>query len=363
VLKKLWIKGFRNFSEVHFDFSEKRHCFIYGENNQGKSNLLEAISVLSSGKSPRESVVRYLVGFDHSEALIGGDFVSSSGVNRVYFKLSSEGVRSSFLNQEIVKSYTKLSRELSSVYLSADLIRIFQDSPSERRKFLDMFCSLYFHDYLATMKKYERVVAQKNRLLKSEVSDDSFVLWNRQLCDLAYVIYDLRLRGLELLSSRVNELLGHIPALSEGRVSLRYDIKSFKCDLLNYKAVLYETISSNLYKERASGCSLYGPHRDDFVIYIGDLESMRFFSRGINRVLSILLYVSHLLLVFEHKGQFPILLLDDVFVELDEGMKRSLISLLCGYTQVFYVSVNESDRHYFDECAVIRLMKGVLTDG
>lgn len=360
MLKKLWIKGFRNFNEVNLDFSSSSKWFFFGDNNQGKSNLLESIYFLTTGKSPREEVLKNLVGFQKPEALLGADFETDAGLHRVYLKLSSDGVRQSMVNNVVVRSFAQLSKLICVSYVSADLIRVFQDSPEGRRHFLDGFCTLYFSEYGSLLKKYSRVVSQKNRLLKTSPELESVLVWNRQLCLLSKSVYEFRLEGLKLLSLVVNELASNFVS---GDVSLKYVIRGYDHENLSsedYFEWLLERVNGAFIKERALGYSLYGAHRDDFYIEIEGKKLMTFFSRGINRVMSLLIYVSELVILNREGASFPVLLLDDALAELDFKMKVGLLDLMGRYTQLFYASVLEEDKLIFGEGCIVRIDSGEI---
>ncbi|MSR88256.1 MAG: DNA replication/repair protein RecF [Candidatus Margulisbacteria bacterium] len=360
MLKKLWIKGFRNFDEVNLDFSSSLKWFFFGDNNQGKSNLLESIYFLTTGKSPREEVLKNLIGFHKSEALLGADFESDSGLHRVYLKLSSDGVRQSMVNNVVVRSFTQLSKLICVSYVSADLIRVFQDSPEGRRHFLDGFCALYFSEYGSLLKKYKRVISQKNRLLKTCPELESFLVWNRQLCLLSKTVYEFRIEALNVLSDVVNGLAFNFVS---GSVSLKYVIRGYDNEYMSsegYFDWLLEKVNDSFVKERTLGYSLYGAHRDDFYIEIDGKKLMTFFSRGINRVMSILIYVSELIILNKKGSLFPILLLDDALAELDFKIKEGLLKLMGNYTQLFYASVLEEDKNIFGEGCIVRIDSGEI---
>ena len=154
------------------------------------------------------------MGFDQTVALLGGDFGTDESCHRVYAKLSRDGVRQMMVDGVVVKSYSRLRQLFGVSYVSADLIRVFQDSPDSRRKFLDEVCEGMFPDYLARLKRYERVVAQKNRMLKQSPTFDSISIWNSQLVELAHGVFLDRIAALECLSGVVNEVVASVPSLA-----------------------------------------------------------------------------------------------------------------------------------------------------
>ena len=148
-----------------------------------------------------------------------------------------------------------------------------------------------------------------------------------------------------------------------GDVSLEYVIRGYECENLSsedYYKWLSEKVDGAFLKERALGYSLYGAHRDDFYIEIEGKKLMTFFSRGINRVMSLLIYVSELIILNRQGASFPVLLLDDALAELDFKMKVGLLELMGKYTQLFYASVLEEDKLIFGEGCIVRIDSGEI---
>ena len=162
MLKKVWIKGFRNLKEVTLTLDSDQSLFFLGENNQGKTNFLESIFFLGHGLSPIEDNISNLVHFEESEAYLGADFVRQEVTNRLYFKITKDGKRVGFINNKSLKVFKSIRSLLNIDFISADIIRLFQDYPDQRRVVLDRFCSVFFSEYQAILRKYEKVIKQKN---------------------------------------------------------------------------------------------------------------------------------------------------------------------------------------------------------
>jgi DNA replication and repair protein RecF len=207
VLKKIWLKGFRNLDEGVFEFAEKGNVFLWGANNQGKTNFLEALFFLGNGGSPREDNLKNLVGFSAETLFLGGDFADVEGVSRVYFKVSSMGKREGSFNEKRLTRISALRERFPIAFISADAIRIFQESGSFRRRDLDRFCAGFIDGYGANIKRLERIIRQKNQLLKSNPSDEAIRLWNNQLVSVAATVVSGRKLALEKLGLVMESLL------------------------------------------------------------------------------------------------------------------------------------------------------------
>ncbi len=296
--------------------------------------------------SPLESKVEHLVGFDHEAAYLGADFE-----NRLYFKLTKNGEKTGLIDQKRVSSHSELREKLPIQFLSADVVRLFQDYPEARRKELNQFCSLFFSDYGRYLKSYEKALKQKNYALQNSPQRAQISLWNDQLIEYSTPIIKYRLEALLEWEKVLQQLF---PSIMEGMqsISLRYQTKN-----------MMEKLSQNIDKEIAVGRSLYGPHRDDFLCEINGKSLYRYYSRGTNRTFAILLKWAQWVCLNEKTGRFPILLLDDAFAELDRVVKKKLIDLVAANSQFFYTTVLDEDAALFDGCRKGRMEAGRLSFG
>lgn len=365
MLKKLWIQGFRNLQETVIDFGDSKQVVIFGENNQGKTNFLEAVHVVINGHSPLDDKVEHWVAFGENQALLGIDFPAESGLARLYCKINNEGKKWGVLEGKPLKSYTTIKPLLRSEYLSSDVIRIFKDSPDHRRRDLDKFCSYYFPGYAVLLKKYERVIKQKNAILKLSPDPSEVRFWNLQILSLCSELLPIRLEALDRIQGELSGLVYSeaFPFRAETgkQVSLKYVYSWTKTP---EKAIqdLEEKLELNLSKEIQVGHTLYGIHRDDFDIFIDDKKLFHFFSRGINRLMAVLLKLAQLQLIEKKDGVFPLLLLDDTFSEVDPKIKKIiLMALVKQERSMMYTSVIEEDKFLFDKAKVGVMNKGGLS--
>jgi DNA replication and repair protein RecF len=364
MLKKLWVKDYRNFDEFVIDLGKKSNFLIIGGNNQGKTNFLESIYFLGNGQSPRESYLGNLVNFDKQEAFLGLDFQKKDTTNRIYFKIGKDGKRVGLYNNKQIRSLSALGKQLDIEYISADIIRIFTESPDFRRKELDRFCSLYFDEYSKHLKAYEKVIKQKNRLIKSTQDKNGIRLWNKQLLEYAGYIVALRKQALVCLSEELVTLSRDVEDSFSRDLVIHY--KNFALqehDNESYLDILSKKLEDSIEKEIMVGYSLYGPHRDDFYITINEKSLFSFYSRGINRIFAILFKIAQFRKLSTEHRCFPVLLMDDAFAELDLNMKKKMVCLLDGMAQLFYTTVLEEDVSLFSDAQVFKMKKGVLTNG
>ncbi len=363
MIKKLWIKGYRNLEEKVLNIENFSSILIFGENNQGKTNFLEAIFFLINGKSPLENQIENIVSFYEKEAVIGGDFTTFSGENRLYCKLTKEGKKFSILNGKTLRTFSYLKHHVRAEFISSDIIRLFKDSPQFRRTELDQFCGLYFKEYGFLLKKYEKVIKQKNTLLKESPEVSKIRFWNEELIKLAKDIVIYRKQALEKINGVLDELRidGNFE-LSPLKIEYVYINLKIEGPEQKYEEALREKCESEIQKEIAVGYSLYGPHRDDFIIKIEEKSLFLFCSRGINRLVAILLKLAQLLSLQKKEEAFPILLLDDAFAEIDSFIKEKVIQLMFN-KQIFtvYASVLKQDKTFFKEPLILTIVQGKLS--
>jgi DNA replication and repair protein RecF len=359
VLKKLWIKAFRNIREMTLEIPEGRPLVVVGDNNQGKSTFLEAIYSLGHGHSPLDSF-EHVIAFESNESFAGGDVATSEGIHRLYVKFSKDGERKYQVDQQVYKIPKPLSKCFLVDYLSSDVIQIFKSSPDARRSDLSSFCARKEEDYGTWMHQYSRLMRQKNQTLKAGADATLIRLWNQKICEISPKIVRARLQALDLLCEKMNLLLKEGDFHIKRPVTFRYHMASLEGDFEGYQARLEAKFEEGMPKEIAAGHTLYGPHRDDFELYLADKSLFRYYSRGINRTMAVIWKVAQLLCLERVTGRLPLLLLDDPFSEVDHQIKSQLAALIQPKTQVVYTTVLEEDATLFTNATVLRMKEGQL---
>lgn len=364
MLSRVWLKDFRNFSDEIVDIPGGNHVVLFGRNNQGKTNFLEAVYFLCQGNSFRESAITHLIRFDKPQAIVGGIFSQTDHHAKCYAKITSDGKKQFVLDDKPVHSLTQLRRRFPVDYISADIIAIFQQSPEFRRKVLDRFCSIFFSEYPLELKNYEKILKQKNTLLKQNVRPSELIVWNRQLCHYSARIVQKRVEALRLIRDSLSVFAAEIDILFSKELIIAYcyfgNISS-EVDITAYEKELSEKLTANTEKEKSAGFSLYGCHRDDFFVEIDKKSLFSFYSRGINRLFAILFKLSELELLKNKFDRYPLLLLDDTFAEMDKTKKQDMITLMGRKTRLFYASVLDEDRALFNGSDYFMIENGKLT--
>ena len=332
-IKSLELNNFRNYSKSKVDFSSGVN-FIVGRNAQGKTNLLEALYILSVGKSPKNSKDKQLIKFNESNAKIGVDFLTRSGNKKISMYLDKSNKKSIKINNLNVLKLTELVGELSVVYFSPDELKLIKEVPEDRRTFLDISISQFDKTYLYALLKYERVLKMRNLILKSEDSRESKLeqlkLFTPQLIDTAVDIIEKRLAFIKKLNVNTNKI--HKQITKTENLTLEYSYH--KKENLSIKDDLELMYINSIDKDLDLGYTTVGPHRDDIIFKIDDLDSRYYASQGQQRTVALVLKLSLMEVIFDEIHEYPILLLDDVLSELDDNRQKELLNITTKYQTI-----------------------------
>ena len=329
-VKKLYLKDFRNYGECLFEFGEGINI-LYGENAQGKTNVIEALYLFSSARSHRGSKDREMITFNKDEAELKITFDSQMREQESALKLYKEKNRKLFIN-EIEQKYQKaLLGIFATVIFSPADLSLVKDGPEERRRFADTDISQIRPNYFGILKEYKKVIELKTNLLKSEIKDDSLIeVYNEKIASLSAKITVHRHRFCEELSKLTSAALKYISSNVEGaeivyKIGASFDYSLNPKEISEkYKKEL-EEVKEN---EKQKGVCLIGPHRDDFIFYLNGKEARSFASQGQQRSLVMALKLAEFEFMKEILGEPPILLLDDIFSELDIKRQEKLLGFL-----------------------------------
>ena len=333
-LESIETSNFRNISGK-IDLGPSLNIFI-GDNGQGKTNWLEAISILATTRSFRTAKLQEAIRFDEELAVIDG-FVRVSGeITRELRALIEERVKQFAINGKR-ESLANYLGQLHAVVFTADELAVVRGGPEHRRRFIDEAITAVHPPYSGTIAEYGRVIKQKNALLQTarneeysiEKTAELLLPWNAQLSSLADRIHRSRMRIVE----RLNEVLEkHL--FSSEEVGIRYSSSlEGKGDLTDYEALIAERLQTRVQAELVSGYSLIGPHRDDMEVTFDGRDLRKYGSSGQQRSAFLLLLLSNIAVYFATRNEYPLFLIDDIDSELDHERIGRLLEFLEGKTQ------------------------------
>lgn len=320
--------NYRNYNNLEIDLNEKANIFI-GKNAQGKTNLLEAIYMCASGKSFRTNRDKEIINFDKSEAYVGAKINTGRMDKIIEIKLDKDKPKRIKVNKKELKNYKELYSGLNVVIFSPEDLNLVKGGPQERRSFLNMEISQIKPVYSYNINRYNKVLFQRNNILKASKfkKNISSILevFDLQLVKLGCEIILERNRYIEELSVISNKIHSKTTC---GNEDLRLIYKS-NIDILENKDEMetnyLNKLKSNIEKDMECNFTEIGPHRDDIDMYINQNNLKIFGSQGQQRTVVLSIKLAEVEFIKKEIGTYPVLLLDDVFSELDEDRKKYLI--------------------------------------
>ncbi len=335
-VNKLKLYQFRNLKDQEVNFSKKINL-IYGDNGEGKTNLLESIYILSLTKSFRATKSDDLISCSQNEASVFADIedmISTKNIGISFFKNQSKKI---FVNHNEEKSISNFIKNLVCVCFNPIDILMVKSSAEDRRKFLDKHVSDYNPIYLNYLLHYKRALKNKNILLKVGASRDKILPWNKILSDNAFFIQSERIKFLKLLNEQAKEFYSQIaPDDSELSISLKNNFINETS-----KEGLYERYNRYIDQEIMFKKTLVGVHKDDLLIFLGNKDSKKYASQGQTRSIVLALKLGVIKVLEKTLGEYPVVLLDDVDSELDDKRREMLFSnIFYQKSQIFISAVN-----------------------
>lgn len=358
IIKSLELADFRNYDFLHIDF-DKGTNILYGDNAQGKTNILEAIYLSAITKSHKGSKDRDIVNFDKEEAHIR-TYLEKDGIDtRIDMHLRKNKSKGIAIDGQKIKKAAELIGLLNVVFFSPEDLSIIKNGPAERRRFVDMELCQLDQFYLYNLNHYNKIVNQRNKLLKDMYFNpslrDTLNIWDSQLISFGSKIIERR----QLFIEQLNEIILEIHRkLSGGKEDLviKYEPDT---SIEDYE----KTLSSNQDRDIKLKQTTTGPHRDDFCFSTGNIDIRKFGSQGQQRTAALSLKLSEIELVKKLTKDNPVLLLDDVLSELDSNRQNYLLSTIGDIqTIITCTGLDEFVNNRFEIDKVFHIENGMITD-
>ncbi len=326
IFTNIRLQNFRSYEDESFEIGNGVNVVV-GPNGAGKTNLLEALMVVASGKSYRAKDYALIKRSCDWARL---DAYSDDNKNRV-IKIASEFNLSKTFELD-GKTYKKIPKDCLQpvVLFEPDDLYLLGSEPANRREFIDNIIEKYDQNYAKVIADYRRVVAQRNALLKQASSSSEMFAWDVRLSNLASVIIKARTALLAEFNQKISDIYSVIAGKST-QVSLIYKSKT---PLSNYASDLVGQLEDQINIDKTRGYTSRGPHRDDIEFFKDDSPFSVVASRGENRTLMLALKIIELQILEEKTAKRPLLLLDDVFSELDGSRRKSLTNYLKDYQTI-----------------------------
>lgn len=322
-IKKLTLKGFRNYENAELEFSPLTNM-IYGNNAQGKTNILEAVYLFAQGRSHRAKTDKELVRFGDEFARLSIDFADAQRSYNGQMQIMKNGRKAVSVNHVHITKLSRLMNYLNVVMFSPEDLNIVKGSPNVRRRFIDSSLSQLYPSYMSALMEYNKVLNQKNSLLKmlrscGRASDPTLSVWNEQLAETGARIMSARIEFVRCINESARTIQSEI---SGEHLKVVYH-PSFKLEDMG-KNMIYDYLEQRSRREVEMGSAQYGIQRDDLEIFVNDREAKLFGSQGQQRTAALSMKIAQSEYIKEIKGEYPVLLLDDIMSELDINRRMYL---------------------------------------
>lgn len=353
-IKSLKLKDYRNYDLLNLEFDKATNIF-YGDNAQGKTNILEAVYLSGTTKSHRSSKDRDLIRFQCEESHIETVVVKNGVPYQIDMHLKKNSPKGIAINRIPIKKATELFGLMNFVFFSPEDLNIIKNGPSERRRFMDLELSQLDKLYLKDLTSYNRIVNQRNKLLKDASFQPSLLdtldIWDMQLISYGKKIISRRKQFIQ----EVNEIIEEVHSkLTGGKEKIILSYES-GCGILS----LEEAVLRNRERDIKMKSTSAGPHRDDICFRIGDIDIRRFGSQGQQRTAALSLKLSEIELVKKIIKDTPVLLLDDVLSELDKNRQNYLLDSIHDIqTLITCTGVDEFVNHRFAINKIFHVQSG-----
>ena len=356
VIKSLKLKNYRNYELLNLTFDPKTNI-LYGDNAQGKTNILEALYLSGTTKSHRGTKDRDLIQFGREESHLETVVEKNGVLFQIDMHLKKNSPKGIAINKIPIRRAGALFGIVHFVFFSPEDLNIIKEGPAGRRRFIDLELSQLDKVYLSNLSNYNRIINQRNSLLKEIVYQkdliDTLDIWDMQLAEYGTKIIERRKKFID----EVNRIIGGIhEKLTGGRENIELSYESSAGELS-----MEEMLRKNRERDIRFKSTSAGPHRDDLCFRVGDLDIRKFGSQGQQRTAALSLKLSEIELVKMLIHDTPILLLDDVLSELDKNRQNYLLDSIHDIqTVITCTGLDEFVNHRFSINKIFYVKNGTV---
>lgn len=356
-LKNLEISNFRNIDKMNLEFNKNINIFI-GKNAQGKTSILESIYVLAFTKSCKSISEDELITRGKLFFKLKGSFKVGNSNKKMEIKYR-KGEKITKINNSDVSRISDYISNLNIIMFSPDDLDIVKKAPSFRRNFINIeLCQLY-REYLVVLNEYNKVLKMRNDYIRKNYSRINYSYLDvitKELADRAYIIYNYRDSFFENVNNLLDDVFYKISKKKGLKLVYKKSISSDK------KEDIFYFFKSNYDVEIEKGSTLYGPHRDDFSFYLDDCDLKLYGSQGLQRLAILALKFTEITLFKEIKGSYPIVLLDDIFSEIDLEKRKNLLKFINSNVQfvITTTDINNISEKILNRATIFTVCDGCI---
>ena len=358
IISSLKVENFRNYSNESLTFSKGLNILM-GQNAQGKTNLLEAIYLCAIGKSYRTSKESLFIKQGENKAKISINLVKQSGDESISLRFSHKEKKQVFINDILVRKLSELIGEVNIVFFFPEDLKLIKEAPQDRRRFMDIDISQASKSYLYLLQRYEKILNQRNKLIKTsssiEVLNRTISIWDEQLSEVASKIIYARIKFINRLKPHVEKMHRDLTG-EDACLTISYQGVTGESSA-EIKAKLLEIYSTSHEKDYELKFTSTGPHRDDIKIMLDGIDLRSMGSQGQQRTAALALKLAELDIFENELNERPILLLDDVFSELDHNRRNRLIQVALRQ-QTFIACTDLAGTQVNEDFNIIKIKNG-----
>ncbi len=361
IAQRLRLADFRNYEKEEFEFDSGINI-IFGNNAQGKTNILEAVYMFALGKSNRayheSDLIRF--GADFAEAEL--DFLSKDRQNTAKIRLSKNKRKKIELNEIPVRKNSELVGMFNVVYFGPEYLGLVKEGPKKRRRNIDIMISQLSCSYLSAVSDLRRILEQKSSLLKNERIDETFLsVLNEKIISLSRIVIEMRYKYIkkieEIAAAVQRDISGGGERLEMKYVSCGMRIGDDEAERLS--DILPRRAELLLEKEKRYRECIFGPHRDDIEFIINGTELKAFGSQGQQKTCVLVQKIAEVELFRRETGEYPVLLLDDIMSELDRGRQEYVLNRI-KKMQIFITCTEKERFERLEKGRLFHIEKGRL---
>ena len=335
-IEKIKLQNFRNYKQLELNLN-KNINIIYGNNAQGKTNILESRFLCSFGKSFRTTKEKEMIKFDETNLVVEVFYQKKDRDGKIKIEIGDK--KQIYLNGIKIKKISELLGNVNIVIFTPEDINILKDGPAGRRRFLDMMIGQLRPNYVYNLNMYLKTIEQRNNYLRQireeNKPEEMLEIWDEKLAEYAEIIFNYRNEFIKKIIQKINKIHSEI---TENKEKLEIEYISNCENKENYLKLLKERRKLDIIK----GFTTKGIHRDDFMIYINEKEVGAYGSQGQNRTVVLSLKLAELNVIYDEIGEYPILLLDDFMSELDIERRKNFLNNIKN-TQVILTGTEKID--------------------
>ena len=336
-LNNISLINFRNIKELNLSFN-KSIIIFYGDNGQGKTNIVESIYALANATSFRTSYFKEMINNTSDEAIVIGKVIKGKGEYTYRIVLNKSG-KTAYINDVLVNKISEYIGNLNVVCFSPEDVYLFKDSPGIRRNFLNKELSMLFPIYIKQLIAFKDILEERNNLLKKKIDYNLLDVINEKIVESSYIIYIRRKWLIEKIEEFATNIYFNVSNENK-RIKIIYNSFINELDKEAYLNKALKLYNDTINKDIERQYTINGIHKDDFKVYLDDMLIDLYASQGQQRLISLCIKLAVGEIVNKANKSEPIIILDDAFSELDLIKKERVFKYLLTKEQVFITCTN-----------------------